>query len=143
MAATDHPLAKRTSVSYEDLADHTVMGGCEPASWREAIVPLHTPSGRPIPLGPRVTNIWQMMAVASSGEAVSLVHAQSARYIVRPDITCVPSNDAPRSEWALIWRAGAETDPIRGLTKNVRDIGPLALYMDGGGDSLPSAKVDH
>jgi DNA-binding transcriptional LysR family regulator len=138
MAATDHPLAARKSVSYEDLADPYGDGRVRACLLARGDRPVPHPSGRPIPIGPRVTNVWQMMAVASSGEEVSPVHVQSARYIIRPDVTYVPIQDAPLSQWALIWRTDAETDLIRSLTKIVRDIGPLALYMDGDGNCLPS-----
>ncbi|WCN81753.1 LysR family transcriptional regulator [Micromonospora sp. LH3U1] len=108
-----HPLAGRESVSYEDLADETVMGGARPDYWREILVPLRTPSGRLIRIGPSVSNFQEMIPILATGEAVSPVHAQAARYYARPDIAYVPIHDAPPARWGLIWRTGNETELIR------------------------------
>ncbi|MEW1587181.1 LysR family transcriptional regulator [Micromonospora vinacea] len=108
-----HRLAGRESVSYEDLADETVMGGARPDYWREILVPLRTPSGRLIPIGPSVSNFQEMIPILATGEAVSPVHAQAARYYARPDLAYVPIRDAPPARWGLIWRTGNETELIR------------------------------
>ena len=94
-----HRLAGRKSVSYEDLADETVMGGARPDYWREILVPVRTPSGRLIPIGPSVSNFQEMIPILVTGEAVSPVHAQAARYYARPDIAYVPIHDAPPGRW--------------------------------------------
>ncbi|WP_433315039.1 LysR family substrate-binding domain-containing protein [Micromonospora sp. CA-269861] len=108
-----HRFASRESVSYEDLADETVMGGARPDYWREILVPLRTPSGRLIRIGPSVSNFQEMIPILATGEAVSPVHAQAARYYARPDIAYVPISDAPPARWGLIWRTGNETELIR------------------------------
>ncbi|MEW9552303.1 LysR substrate-binding domain-containing protein [Nonomuraea sp. NPDC050783] len=119
-----HPLAGRESVSLEDLADHTVMGGARPAYWREALVPTHTPSGRPIPVGPHVSHFMEMIPVIAGGEAMSPVHLHAARYMTRSDIAYVPIHDAPLSRWALVWRTAVETDLIRALARTAEDVAP-------------------
>jgi DNA-binding transcriptional LysR family regulator len=47
--ARDHPLAERTDVSFEELADHAIprFDGW-PRELRETLFPTETPSGRPI-----------------------------------------------------------------------------------------------
>jgi DNA-binding transcriptional LysR family regulator len=117
-----HPLAGKDSVSYEDLADHTVLGGARPGYWREALVPTHTPSGRPIPVGPHVSHFMEMIPVIASGEAVSPVHIHATRYMTRSDIAYIPIHDAPLAHWALIWRTAAETDLIRALAQTAHEV---------------------
>ncbi|MEV4568979.1 LysR family transcriptional regulator [Nonomuraea sp. NPDC049419] len=116
-----HPLAGRDTVSYEDLADLTVLGGARPDYWRQALVPTHTPSGRPIPVGPHVSHFMGMIPVIAGGEAVSPVHMHAARYMTRSDIAYVPIRDAPLARWALIWRTAAETDLIRALAQTAKE----------------------
>ncbi|GAA3470764.1 LysR family transcriptional regulator [Nonomuraea roseola] len=125
MAAT-HRLAGRTSVSLEDLGDEVVMGGAKPAYWREALVPLRTPSGRLIRIGPIVSSNEEMLPILSTGEAVSPGHGHAMRYYTRPDIAYVPIHDAPPAQMALVWRTGAENEVTRAFTEAVRDLGPLS-----------------
>ncbi|MFE6962188.1 LysR family transcriptional regulator [Streptomyces sp. NPDC057696] len=120
-----HPLARRASVSYEDLADQVTIGGCAPAYWRAGMVPTHTPSGRPIPVGPTASDFLEMLPILSTGEAVSPAHLQAARYFARPDVAYIPIHDAPPCRWALIWRTSAETDAILSFAKIVEQLGPL------------------
>ncbi|MGW4462141.1 LysR family transcriptional regulator [Micromonospora sp. NPDC004704] len=120
--AATHALAGRESISYDDLADQTVMAGARPDYWREVLVPLRTPSGHLIRIGPSVSNFQEMIPILVTGEAVSPVHAHAARYYSRPDIAYVPIRDAPPARWALIWRAGAETELIRAFARTAHHL---------------------
>lgn len=108
-----HRLARRETVSYEDLADEVVIGGASPDYWREALTPGQTPSGRPIPLGPAVATESAMIPILSNGEAVAVVHSHASRNYARADLAYVPIRDAPPARWALLWRTATETDLIR------------------------------
>ncbi|MFI6636697.1 LysR family transcriptional regulator [Nonomuraea fuscirosea] len=99
-----HRLAGQETVSYEDLAGEVVIGGAKPDYWREALVPSHTPSGRPIRIGPAVTAESELLPILSNGEAVALVHSHASRYHSRPDIAYVPVRDAPPARWADRYR---------------------------------------
>lgn len=121
-----HPLASRESVSYEDLAGQTVTTGARPEYWRAAVVPPHTPTGKLIKPGPRVTRFQEMIPIIASGEAMSPVHAQAARHYPNPDIAYIPIHDAPLAQWALIWRTDAESDLILDFAQAVREMGPPA-----------------
>lgn len=124
-----HLRAERDSVSYEDLADQVVMGGATPDYWRDALVPRHTPSGRPIPIGPSVSTSEQMIPILLRGEAMSPVSAQATRVFVRPGagVAYVPIRDAPLMRWAPTWRTAAENDVIRAFVDVVREVGPLTF----------------
>lgn len=75
-----------------------VIGGAKPDYWREALVPSHTPSGRPIRIGLTVTAESELLPILSNGEAVALVHSHASRYHSRPDIAYVPVRDAPPTD---------------------------------------------
>ncbi|MEU7900932.1 LysR family transcriptional regulator [Nonomuraea sp. NPDC049152] len=126
MAAT-HRFVGRASVSLEDLGDEIVMGGCKPDYWREALVPLRTPSGRPIRIGPIVSNTEEMLPILSTGEAVSPGHYRATLYYTRPDIAYALIHDAPPLQMTLIWSTSAENDVIRAFAEVVRDLGPISL----------------
>ncbi|MGC4948942.1 LysR family transcriptional regulator [Streptomyces sp. DT224] len=127
VVSATHRLAARASVSYEDLADEAVVTGASPAYWRQALIPALTPSGRPIPAGPSVSDGTQLFAVVATGEAVCPAFAHGTRYYPRPDIAYVPIHDAPLSHWAFCWRSDTETDTIRTLASTAADLGPLTL----------------
>ncbi|MEU1206909.1 LysR family transcriptional regulator [Nocardia sp. NPDC005825] len=121
-----HRLAQRESVSYEDLADEIVIGGAQPDYWREALTPGHTPSGRPIRIGPAVATESAMLPILSNGEAVAVVHSHASRNYARSDLRYIPIHDAPPSRWVLLWRTATETDLIRSFAHIARSTGPTA-----------------
>ncbi|MGC0385637.1 LysR family transcriptional regulator [Streptomyces sp. SAI-129] len=126
MVATDHPLARRDEVGMEDLADWVLpySGPPTPEYWLQTLVPTHTPSGRPIRRGPKVTTFQEVAAAVAAGHAISLVHGDAARYYRWPGLRYLRPHDAPTGEWALIWPTARETDAIRALARAARDAGP-------------------
>ncbi|WP_372348452.1 LysR substrate-binding domain-containing protein [Streptomyces sp. KL116D] len=94
MVATDHPLAQRDTVRMEGLADWALpySGPPTPECWLQTLVPTHTPSGRPIRRGPKVTTFQEVAA----GHAVSLVHGDAARYYRWPGLRFLRPDDLPR-----------------------------------------------
>ncbi|MER7947553.1 LysR family transcriptional regulator [Streptomyces sp. NPDC096079] len=119
-----HRLARRETVSYEDLADEVVIGGAGPRYWSEALTPSHTPSGRPLRVGPTVATETAMLPILSHGEAVAFVHSHASRYYARADLVYVPVRDAPPAHWALLWRTATETDLIRSFAQVGRQVAP-------------------
>ncbi|MGW5751305.1 LysR family transcriptional regulator [Nocardia rhamnosiphila] len=122
LVAADHPLAKRESASYEDLADYGVCGaGTDPADpppdyWQSAAAPFATPSGRTISRTAYADTFQDMLMLVASGKTISPVHAHAALHYRRPDVVYLPMPDAPPARWCLIWRRGGETGLIRELT---------------------------
>ncbi|WP_419998393.1 LysR substrate-binding domain-containing protein [Streptomyces boninensis] len=110
-----HPLAARESVTLEDLADCTLprIPDAAPAYWVEAVLPSHTPSGRPIARGPLATTFQEIEPAVLSGTTQCVVHTEATRYYRRPGITYTPIEDAPPSRWSLIWRTAGETALVR------------------------------
>ncbi|MCQ4207521.1 LysR family transcriptional regulator [Streptomyces longispororuber] len=123
---SDHPFARRTSLSLEDLARVRVfeLPATVPESLRLHRTPRTTPSGRPIERGPATATFNEMLTLIGAGQGTFVVGAQVRRYYARPDVAYVPIDDAPPLEWALLWRADA-------ATARVRAFGEAALHLLG------------
>jgi DNA-binding transcriptional LysR family regulator len=118
MIGAGHPLATRTSITMEDLGDCTVLTGSDvPAYIEEAINPFHTPAGRPIPRGPKVSSWHEELSVVAAGQAVTIVAAEAAHFYPWPNITYLPVDDAKPIRWALVWRTATETEHIRAFNR--------------------------
>ncbi|WP_241990197.1 MULTISPECIES: LysR family transcriptional regulator [unclassified Streptomyces] len=114
MVGAGHPFARRESVCLEDFGDCAVVeGGSIPATMEEALNPRRTPSGRPVPRGPRVTTWQEALSVVASGQAVAAVPAETPRFYAWPSLVYLPIRDAPPCRWALAWRTAAATPLIR------------------------------
>lgn len=108
-------LSRRTTVSLEELDAHTLcdIGTVAPGYWADELIPPRTPSGCPIPRGPRVHTFQEMLATIAAGRAVALVQEHCVQYYARPGIVYVPLPDGPRCRWTFVWRADADTALIR------------------------------
>ncbi|MFC7759981.1 LysR family transcriptional regulator [Catellatospora bangladeshensis] len=100
-----HPLAARTEVSREVMADHPViqMPDTMPEESRRYRIPVSTPGGRPVLPGPKADTFPEILALVAAGRGVFPVGAHAARFYPRPDIAYVPMPDAPPVRWAPVW----------------------------------------
>lgn len=110
-----HPFAHRPSVSFADLATTKVLRTTQaiPDYWDHALVPQHTPDGRPVERGPSFATAQEMLSLVGAGFGVYPVPIQATSYHARPDVAYVPIHDAPPYQWRLIWLSAAETAKIR------------------------------
>jgi DNA-binding transcriptional LysR family regulator len=124
--ATDHDLARYTSISLEIVGDfqHPDIEAA-PAHWVDSYVPSHTRKGRQIERGPHVHSGEQALVLTSTGEVVTLFPLHMTRYGARPDITYLPVKDIHTLSYALVWRTESENDLIRALAGTIHDLGPL------------------
>jgi DNA-binding transcriptional LysR family regulator len=111
--ADDHPLASRSFVTVEDLADY-VLAEVEslPPELSDAFTPSVTPSGRPIPHR-KVQGTLDNLALVARGEIVHATVTSLPNYVNYPGITYVPISDLPPSQSGLVWRTSGETGAIR------------------------------
>ena len=118
-----HPLARRRTVSLEDLAGHTVFGVAGPAPdyWWDFHVPRSTPSGKPVRRGQDVATFQELLALIAAGQGISPVAASVDRYYARPDIVFVPIDDAPPTDVAVVWRTANATARILAFVRAVED----------------------
>lgn len=109
MVAVDHPLAGRSHVSVEDLADYPVRRPADEPELAEASCPTHTPSGRPIVAADiPVNDISELLLLIARGRLVHPTVAPFAEHFRHPGIAIIPIEDLPPSSTALAWLQGYE-----------------------------------
>ncbi|MEV4115805.1 LysR family transcriptional regulator [Nonomuraea sp. NPDC049695] len=123
MVAATHPYAGRESICLEDLGDCVVVQGQRiPQYLEETFNPYHTPAGRPVRRGPKISTWQEALTVVASGQAVAGVTADIADFYPWPGLAFVPIRDAPPSQWALVWRTAAENPLIQAFVRAAADI---------------------
>ncbi|MFD9367338.1 LysR family transcriptional regulator [Streptomyces sp. NPDC060020] len=127
--ASGSELAQQPQVSMEDLGGLTVLdsGRKVPDYWEEAMIPKHTPAGRRIPRGPAARTFHEILALIADGQIVSPLNAHVRQYYTPPGITFVPIDDAPLTQWALVWPSAAENPRLRAFVNSARDHGTRAV----------------
>lgn len=125
-ASPRDPLARKESVSLEDLAAGRLIGAGDsiPAYMEEVFRPAQTPSGRPIPRGPAVATVEEILANVAAGLGIRLVPGHAVKYFARDDIAYIPLQDPPALKWALIWRSSEETSLVRAFAQVARELRP-------------------
>ncbi|MEU5896258.1 LysR family transcriptional regulator [Streptomyces venezuelae] len=119
-----HPLAARTSVTLEDLAEVPLLTieGPVPTYWLDHHAPSRTPSGRPVAHGPAVTNLQEALTLVAAGRGAFPAPAHTATYFARPGITYVPFADAEPTGYGLVWRLGHETGAVAAFARTAWDV---------------------
>ncbi|MFI5746918.1 LysR family substrate-binding domain-containing protein [Streptomyces sp. NPDC051644] len=111
----NHTLAKRHSVSLEDLARDRVFAcsGDVPDYWQRHLAPPHTPSGQPARRGRSAATLQETLAMAGTGQGISPVGADVAAHHTPRGVVYVPFSDAEPVEYGLVWRTAGETARVR------------------------------
>ncbi|MGW4409795.1 LysR substrate-binding domain-containing protein [Nonomuraea sp. NPDC004702] len=123
MVSADHPYAGRDSICLEDLGDCTVVEGRSiPSCMEEIFNPYHTPSGRPVRRGHKVTTWQETLSAVATGQATAGVTAEAAAFYPWPSLAFVPIRDAPPCRWTFAWRTAAETPLIRAFARAAADV---------------------
>jgi DNA-binding transcriptional LysR family regulator len=114
-----HPFARRPSVSFADLARTKVLRTppAVPDYWDQALVPPHTPDGRPVERGPSFDTVQEMLALVGAGMGTYPVSTQFTSYYARPDVAYVPIHDAPPYQRRFLWLSATETATIRAFDR--------------------------
>lgn len=122
MIGRTHPLAGRTDLSVEDLADHEVRRpyGLTPEA-AEATCPSTTPSGRKIRfVDAAVDDNAELLYLLARGRLVHPTVAPFAEHFQHPDVLTIPLRDLPPSTCALAALKEVE-DPARDAFVNIVD----------------------
>ncbi|EFL19433.1 LysR family transcriptional regulator [Streptomyces sp. C] len=125
----DHALARRESLTMEDLADVALLrvAGVGPGTWLSDRWPDRTPQGRPIAPGPEIETFLEALQVIASGTGAGIVGEQVTRFYGRPDIAYVPITDMPYMAWAPVWLGSHESSAVRPFVATVLEASRL-LY---------------
>ena len=121
----DHPLAARSSVSIEELAEHPVMRfESWPKDLSEAVLPFETPRGKQIPgkrtrVGERATLDTSMLI--ARGDVVFPTVPSAKPYMGGPDLVFVPLTGLPKLRSALAWRRPARDPKLRAFIGVARE----------------------
>jgi DNA-binding transcriptional LysR family regulator len=100
----DHPLADRSSVSIEELADYDGFqcpGTFPPQVWNEVVPPV-TPGGRPINRRYSLASTAALMEHVVRHQAMH-VSLLSLADVAPPAVRVVPIHDLPPAPVALAW----------------------------------------
>lgn len=126
-----HPFANRDSISFQDIARTRLLRSPAGVSayWDASLAPQLTADGRPIERGPSFDTIQEMLALIGAGQGSYPVPAQAGQFYQRPDVAYVPISGAKPFEWALMWRAAAETATVRAFAEVARCSDPGVSSM--------------
>ncbi|MFI6940939.1 LysR family transcriptional regulator [Streptomyces sp. NPDC050418] len=115
LVADSHPLARRSTVSLEELAHETLLtiGGAAPQHWLDHNFPRRTPSGRPIPQGHAAISWQEIPFLVAAGEGVSLACTDAQLHYATPGVTWIPVKEPLPCHFAPIWPKNGETSRVR------------------------------
>jgi DNA-binding transcriptional LysR family regulator len=126
--ARDHPLAERTEVSFEELAELEFprFDGW-PRELREAFFPTKTPGGRSIagvrmPAGER--SLLELPHRIARGELVLPTVASAAPFmgVGHYDLAFVPITGMPQVRSAFVWRRPARDPKLREFIRVAKEV---------------------
>jgi DNA-binding transcriptional LysR family regulator len=122
LVAKDDPIARRDSISYEDLADQVVSDVLAfPRDVMDAFVPPVTPRGRVLRRIPNSSAEDTMMRVAL-GEQVHPTVRSFLDHHSHPGVVSVPIRDLPPSETALMWLTTSRGPRIDAFARAAADV---------------------
>ena len=125
--APSHPLAGKSTVSIEDLADEEValFPPSTPSAVYDLLVPPRTPSGRPIRRTQPVRTINEILSFVARGH---IVHPTSSTVPIfdRDDVVLIPIDDLPPIPLGLVWCTSRENARIRALDETARSMVPAS-----------------
>ncbi|MFF8810181.1 LysR family transcriptional regulator [Streptomyces omiyaensis] len=127
LVPSDHPFARRGSVSVEDLADTvlvTLADARVPRRWMDRHFPHRTPAGRPVPQGP-ATRCWpEILVHVAAGSGVGLAAARAERYHGGSGLAFVPLRDGPTVDYGLMWPTAGRNPLVRAYLDAVDELAP-------------------
>jgi DNA-binding transcriptional LysR family regulator len=122
LLAREDPLARRASISYEDLAERFVSDVLAfPRDVMDAFIPPVTPGGRVLKRIPNSSAEDTMMRVAL-GEQVHPTVQSFLDHHSHPGVVSVPIRDLPPSETALVWLTANRRPKIDAFARAAADV---------------------
>jgi DNA-binding transcriptional LysR family regulator len=120
----EHPLAGRSEVSLEDLADYeTVAIEGVPRALHDAWIPARTHSGRRIRRRHlKRVSMNELAYLVAAGKIVHPTMASTAQIWGHPELVYVPITDLPPLRSALVWRRGLTDATAREFIRVAREV---------------------
>jgi len=116
--ATTHRLARRRTVTVEDLADEetVLLPPSTPSAVYDLLIPPRTPTGRPIRRTQPVQTISEILSLVARGR---IVHPTSSTVPIfnRDDVALIPIDDLPPLPLGMVWCASRENPRVRALNE--------------------------
>ncbi|QKW33330.1 LysR family transcriptional regulator [Actinomadura sp. NAK00032] len=114
LVAADHPLADRSRISFEEVADYEVNDMPRNDGGNRPFFPDRTRSGRRLRLHPVST--WnEAQSSVARHKSVHVTVTLVTRTMARTDLALVPIDDLPPLRLGLLWRTAHENARIRAL----------------------------
>ncbi|MGW7284379.1 LysR family transcriptional regulator [Streptomyces sp. NPDC054847] len=127
MVSSSHPLARRETVSLEDLTHETLLtiGGAVPQHWLDYNFPRRTPSGRLIPQGHAAISWQEIPFLVAAGEGVSLACTEAESHYSTPGVTWVPIEESLPCRFAPIWPKHGTSARVRAFLEALHTTAPV------------------
>jgi DNA-binding transcriptional LysR family regulator len=120
--AADHPLARRESVSVEDLADYTTTDvETLPREIMDAFSPPVTPSGRPIQRA-KLRSIGEAVPRVATGELVHPTTQIFFEHFPHPRVVAIPIRDLAPAETVLVWLRANRSSKVAAFAQAAADV---------------------
>ena len=133
---SDHPLAVRPSLTFNDLLDEPFLALPESSgALRDFWLATGTRNGHPTVIGAEVASTEETVEALTAGLGICLVAAGNATLITRDGITTRPVSDLSPSELVLAWRAGDDRPLLQHLRSSVADATHAATGPAASGSS--------
>jgi DNA-binding transcriptional LysR family regulator len=131
--AADHPLAHEQSVSVEVLGTYPVPNWAYQGSAdrvRQAMVPSHTPSGRPVRVHPTaIRTVGETASLIARSQVVAPTVTSMRHRFGNDQIALVPIHDLPPMPLGLVWCTSHENTRIRALAHVAETAGPVRDHI--------------
>lgn len=131
--AADHQLAHEQSVSVEVLGDYAVPNWAYQGSAdrvRQAMVPSHTPCGRPVRVHPTaIRTVGETASLIARGQVVAPTVTSMRHRFGNDQIALVPIHDLPPMPLGLVWCTSHENARIRALAHVAGTAGPVGDHV--------------
>ncbi|GGO84837.1 LysR family transcriptional regulator [Wenjunlia tyrosinilytica] len=122
--ASDNPLAARSSVCAEELAEHTMveLPRATPSEVRKGFLPHTTPNGLPIPRGRVVNTQHEMLSRVATSNEVCATSTALTQYYRHPEVVFVPLTGLPPARAVVSWRTDNENVKIRDFASSLTSL---------------------
>jgi DNA-binding transcriptional LysR family regulator len=123
LVAKNHPLARRRSIRYDDVADYGVSAALPtlPTEMMDALIPPVTPSGKRL-RRVEVHSVSEALMKVLTGEVVHPTVRSFLEYYPSAGVKAVPIRDLPPSETALVWLKSNESAKVKALARTASDV---------------------